>query len=67
MDFDITSTRAKTAAGRRKPHCPDTGDMIFDVTGSTHASTPVEQPEVAKPAEADDGGMEFTLDFPVEK
>ena len=27
---------------------------------------PEQQPEVAKPAEAGDGGMEFTIDFPLE-
>jgi len=31
---------------------------------STHPAMPAAQPEAAKPA-ADDGGMEFTLDFPI--
>ncbi|MDO8263968.1 MAG: FimV/HubP family polar landmark protein [Gallionella sp.] len=64
MDFDVTAVHGDV--GQTEAASPDTGDMIFEVMGS-YAPTPVEQPEVAKPAEADDGGMEFTLDFPVEK
>jgi len=64
MDFDVTAGQGD--GGQTEAALPDNGDMIFDVMGS-YAPTPVEQPEVVKPAEADDGGMEFTLDFPVEK
>lgn len=54
MDFDITSTN---------PAMLDSDDLVFDVTGS-HSSTPAAQTEAYKPA--DDGGMAFTLDFPIE-
>lgn len=44
---------------------PDTGDLIFDV-GTSFMPGPAQQPEAAKPAEPEMGGMEFTLDFPIE-
>ena len=56
MDFDI-------AAGQAEAPLPDTGDMIFDVMGIT---APAEAQPVAKQADTGDGGMEFTLDFPIE-
>lgn len=61
MDFNVAAGQSE--GGQTEAVLPDTGDMIFDVMGITPA--PVEQPVVAKP-EADSGGMEFTIDFPVE-
>jgi len=58
MDFDITSTNPAM------PAADDTGGMVFDVTDS-HPAMPEETP--ADMMKADDGGMAFTLDFPVEK
>ena len=68
MDFDITSTSPSmpAATGETETALPNLDDLIFDIT-STHPSMPAAQPEAGKPAaQADDGGMEFTLDFPVE-
>ncbi len=64
MDFDITSTNPTISESAGSTAMPDMNDMIFDVTGS-HSSPAAEQPEAAKPA--DDGGMAFTLDFPVDE
>lgn len=64
MDFDITSTNPAISKAAEATAMPDMNDMIFDVTGS-HSSPAAAQPEAVKPA--DDGGMAFTLDFPVEE
>jgi pilus assembly protein FimV len=70
MDFDITSTSPSmpAAVGEKEAALPNLDDLIFDVT-STHPPMPAVQPEVepAKAAQADEGGMEFTLDFPIEE
>lgn len=62
MDFDITSTSQSMPAAAESAALPDLDDLIFDVT-SAQPSKPVEP--ASKPAPADDGGMEFTLDFPI--
>ncbi len=60
MDFDITTEH--TLSPVRGQH----GGLDFDVT-STNPSMPAAGEAVtSKPPAADDGGMEFTLDFPVE-
>jgi len=64
MDFNVAATLGGSA-GQAEPALPDTGDMIFDV-GNSFMPAPVQQPEAVKPAEPDMGGMEFTLDFPIE-
>lgn len=64
MDFDITSTNPAISEAAEATAMPDMNDMIFDVTGS-HSSPSAAQSETAKPA--DDGGMAFTLDFPVDE
>ena len=68
MDFDITSTHpSMRAAGEpAESASPISDDLVFDVTGSHSFMPAAVQPEVSKPAEADGGGMAFTLDFPVE-
>ncbi len=70
MDFDVTSTIPPMAADETAEAAPpNMDDLIFDVT-STHPSAPAAQAEAVVPPEAApaaDGGMEFTLDFPVEK
>jgi pilus assembly protein FimV len=70
MDFDITSTNPSlTAAGEEKEGAlPNLDDLVFDVT-STHPPMPAAQPEAEpeKAAPAEDAGMEFTLDFPIEE
>ena len=65
MDFDITSTQPsmRTVDEPTEAASQVSDDFIFDVTGSMPAAP---QPEMSKPAEADGGGMAFTLDFPVE-
>jgi pilus assembly protein FimV len=60
MDFDITSTNPAMPAAESET-LSDTGDMIFDVTGSHSYAAPA-QPEQSKPADE----MPFTLDFPTE-
>ena len=69
MDFDITSTHPPMfAAGEpTEAASPISDDLVFDVTGSHSFMPAAAQPEISKPAEADGGGMAFTLDFPVEK
>lgn len=66
MDFDITSTSPSMPAATGQPEfaLPNPDDLIFDVT-STHPSMPAAQAESA--AQAGEGGMEFTLDFPIEE
>jgi pilus assembly protein FimV len=64
MDFDVTSTNPAITEAAEAKATPDMNDMIFDVTGS-HSSPAETQPEVSQPA--DDGGMAFTLDFPVDE
>jgi len=67
LDFDITSTNpampAASEPGKKAAGVYD--DLVFETEGS-----PLSKPEMAKPAikqpEADDGGMAFTLDFPIE-
>ncbi len=69
MDFDVTATHDKlVSAGGAAGKLPSLDDMVFDIT-STHPSMPAAKPESAKPQAApaeEDGGMAFTLDFPIE-
>jgi pilus assembly protein FimV len=65
MDFNVAAGLG--GGGHAEPALPDNGDMIFDVGSSfMPAPAPEPQPEAAKPVESGDGGMEFTLDFPIE-
>ncbi|MBK9160505.1 MAG: hypothetical protein IPM27_02885 [Nitrosomonadales bacterium] len=70
MDFDITSTTSSTPVESEPAEAEalNLDELIFDVT-STKPPAAAEEPEAAKPAaaSADDGGMEFILDFPTEK
>lgn len=70
MDFDITSTSPSmpAAGAEAEAALPNLDDLVFDIT-STHPSMPAAQPEAEpeKTAPADDAGMEFTLDFPIEE
>jgi len=60
MDFDITTEHTLSPVREQR------GGLDFDVT-STNPSMPAAGEAVTgKPPAADDGGMEFTLDFPVE-
>ena len=65
--FDVTGSRptAPAAGEETEVSLPKLDGMTFDITGS-NPSMPEAQPEAGKPAQADDGMMEFTLDFPVE-
>jgi pilus assembly protein FimV len=64
MDFDVTATHSKAESGGtvKAEMLPNLDDLVFDVT-STHPSMPAARTE---PAVLDDGGMPFTLDFPIE-
>jgi len=64
MDFDITSTNPAMPAATEAITSPDLGDLVFDVTGGHPSSPAAQQAEEKMPA--DDGGMAFTLDFPIE-
>jgi pilus assembly protein FimV len=65
MDFDLAAATPAAAAVSEPVATPNLDDLIFDVTGS-HTSAPAAQPAASKPAApADDGAMEFTMDFPV--
>ena len=64
MDFDVTGASSAFPAAGEPAAAPNLDALIFDVTGS-HPAMPAAQPEAAKPAPADDGAMEFTIDFPV--
>lgn len=62
MDLNVA---AGLGGSQPEAASPVTGDMIFDV-GSNFMPAP-EQQQQAKPAEpAPGGGMEFSLDFPIE-
>jgi pilus assembly protein FimV len=68
MDFEEMAAPAPVAAQPAETASSNLDDLIFDVT-SAHTSAPEAQPEEIKPAEAapaEDGGMEFTLDFPID-
>jgi len=66
MDFDITSSspsmRAET--GEAETALPNLDDLVFDITSSKTVMPAAEPEKVEQP---DDGGMEFTLDFPIEE
>jgi len=63
-EMDLNVAAGQSNNGQAEAASPDTGDMIFDV-GDSFAPKQEAQPEVAKHADTDDGGMEFTIDFPV--
>ena len=67
MDFDVTAA-SPSAPEAGEPAAPNLDELIFDVTGS-HPAMPAAQMEASKPAaaKADDGAMEFTIDFPVKE
>jgi len=67
MDFDVTSISPSipAASAEEETALPNLDDLVFDVTSSSPAMQAA-QPEAEPAAQADDGGMEFTLDFPVE-
>lgn len=71
MDFDITApvTQIPEVAERAETALPNLDDLIFDVT-AIHPSILEAQQEAAKPAvsaPAEDDGMAFTLDFPIDE
>ena len=62
MDFDITAS----AHGADEPAAPNLDELIFDVTSSQSATREAQKaPE--KPTKADDGVMEFTMDFSIKE
>jgi pilus assembly protein FimV len=82
VDFDLGDTAAAVAPSPGQDSAEKTvifsaedaeaaqaSIMDFDVTSTIPPMSAAEQPEggePAKAAQADDGGMEFTLDFPIE-
>ena len=63
--FDVTGNRPKAPSAGEEAEAASAklGDMTFDIAGNKSTSA---QAETGKSAQADDGVMEFTLDFPVE-
>lgn len=71
MDFDITATHPPSAAAAGEPDqaaaiTPNLDDLVFDITAvhPSLAEAAEEKPAADIPA-GNDGGMEFTLDFPM--
>ncbi len=67
-DIPSAPSSSPEAAAQVDYALPNLDDLVFDVT-STHPSLQPAQPEAQKSAEAaqaDDGGMVFTLDFPTD-
>jgi pilus assembly protein FimV len=67
MDFDVTGTNPEVNAAEFKTEVSTSSnmdDLVFDVT-ATHPKTPVSGYAPAAAA-AEDSGMTFTLDFPME-
>ena len=60
MDFDITTENTLSSVRGER------GGLDFDVTSTNPSMPAAGGPEASKPPAADDGGMEFTLDFPVD-
>jgi pilus assembly protein FimV len=67
MDFDITGTNPGIPGGVNTEATAvlNMDDLVFDVT-ATHPGIPAASAAPAPAAKADDGGMAFTLDFPME-
>jgi pilus assembly protein FimV len=68
MDFDITSTNPSMhAAGEPAVAASPTSDeLVFDLSSTQAFMHPTATPKTSTPEETDDGGMAFTLNFPVE-
>jgi pilus assembly protein FimV len=69
VDFDITSTNPAmpAASGPEESPAQISDDLVFGISDSPSSFKPeAAKPVTDKPETADDGGMEFTLDFPVE-
>lgn len=65
MDFDLSAASSPAPAVTEPVAAPNLDDLIFDVTGG-NTSASAAQPAASKPAApANDGAMEFTMDFPV--
>ena len=60
MDFDITAEQTLSSASEQS------SGLDFDITSTNPSMQAAEEPETSTPPADDDGGMEFTLDFPVE-
>lgn len=60
MDFDITTEHTLSPVSGQR------GGLDFDVTSTNPSMPAAGEPATSKPPATDDGGMEFTLDFPVE-
>ena len=69
MDFDITATNSSMPAAEESKEAASTlaDETVFDVTTTNRTFiTAAPQSKITKPVEADDGGMTFMLDFPVD-
>jgi pilus assembly protein FimV len=62
MDFDVTAEQTLSPSNSGQG-----GGLDFDITSTNPSMPAASEPEEAKPVADDDGGMEFTLDFPVEE
>ena len=68
MDFDITSTNPSmhAAGGPAVAASPTSDELVFDMASTQAFMHPTATPKTSTPEETDDGGMAFTLNFPVE-
>ncbi len=69
MDFDITSSEPSVTSDNSAgvSSAPFSDDLVFDVTGG-HTPINLEKIQLeSSTTETEDGGMAFTLDFPVEE
>ena len=68
MDFDITSTNPSmhAAGGPAVAASPTSDELVFDMASTQAFMHPAATPKTSTPEETDDGGMAFTLNFPVE-
>jgi len=69
MDFDITSSDSSATSDKSADasSVPASDDLMFDVTGGHDPINLDEVQTQSGQTETGDGGMEFTLDFPVEE
>lgn len=67
LDFDIAGKEIELAAAEHEEEAlPSLNDLIFDMTPALEGHDEIEaEPAVEPPAE-EAGGMEFTLDFPID-
>ena len=67
MDFDVTSPGSSMLETGLAEVAPSMDDLVFDVTSTPPVPAEAEPDQPAEELHADEDGMAFTLDFPVEE